>query len=72
MAANGVMNTTGMSNFGSMVNNVNAGVGVGIVAGAGGVRKPMKNVKWKCVRNWFVTHKIHKMEAAYVVSVKYA
>jgi hypothetical protein len=64
MAANGVMNTTGMSNFGSMVNNINAG--------AGGVKKPVKNVKWKCVRNWFVTHKIHKMEATYVVSVKYA
>ena len=28
-------------------------------------------MRWTVLKNWFVAHKIHKMEPAYVVSAKY-
>lgn len=34
--------------------------------------KTIKDFKWKVVKPWFVAHDIHKMESAFVVSVKFA
>lgn len=35
-------------------------------------KQPQRDVKWRVLKPWFAAHSIHKMETAFVVSVKYA